>query len=280
MEQRMITIYCLIEEFMRSIEYKDHKLAETTASEVLFIGYLAVHDFNGNYFKAHYYVMGMKLVSPIEYSRFIRRINQLEKEIEQLFVFLSELFKQLNGSQIYSVDSFPVEICQIQREKRSKLWRDISLKGYNASKQKYFYGFKVHMVVTTNQEPVSCYISEGSLHDTTASYEFLPTLPKNSIVIGDKGYISGKLERFLAQFGIEISALKRKNMKKDPTHKIKRKIRKGVETAFSVITSKFGKVIKATSIRGFLVKLKLFILAYSIDKFFMLSKSQQKLAFN
>ena len=114
--------------------------------------------------------MGMKLVSPIEYSRFIRRINQLEKEIEQLFVFLSELFKQLNGSQIYSVDLFPVEICQIQREKRSKLWRDISLKGYNASKQKYFYGFKVHMVVTTDQEPVSCYISEGSIHDTTASY--------------------------------------------------------------------------------------------------------------
>ena len=55
MEQKMITIYCLIEEFIKSIEYKDHVLAETTASEVLFIGYLAVHDFNGNYFKAHYY---------------------------------------------------------------------------------------------------------------------------------------------------------------------------------------------------------------------------------
>jgi len=281
MEQRMITIYCLIEEFLKGVMgKKEHKLAEISDSEVLFLGYLAVSDFNGNYSKAHYYGMGMKLVSPIEYSRFIRRINQLEKEIEQLFLFLSEVFKQVNGLQIYSVDSFPVEICQIQREKRSKLWRDISLKGYNASKEKYFYGFKVHMVVTTNQEPVSCYISEGSLHDTTASYKFLPTLPKNSIVIGDKGYISGRLENFLAQFGIELSTLKRKNMKEDPTHKIKRKIRKGVETVFSVITSKFGKVIKATSIRGFLVKLKLFILAYSIDRFFMLSKSQQKLAFN
>jgi len=106
------------------------------------------------------------------------------------------------------------------------------------------------MVVTTNQEPVVCYISEGSMHDTTASYKFLPNLPKNSIVIGDKGYISGKLERFLAQFGIELSTLKRKNMTKDSLHKIKRKIRKGVETAFSVITAKFSKVIKATSIRG------------------------------
>jgi hypothetical protein len=46
----------------------------------------------------------------------------------------------------------------VQREKRSKLWRDSSLKGYNASKAKYFYGFKLHMVVTTNQESVSVYL--------------------------------------------------------------------------------------------------------------------------
>ena len=281
MEQRMITIYCLIEEFLKGVMRKEeHKLAEISDSEVLFLGYLAMADFNGNYTKAHYYGMGMKLVNEVEYSRFIRRINQLEEEIGELFVFLSELFKKLNGSQIYSVDSFPVEICQIQREKRSRLWRDVSLKGYNASKKKYFYGFKVHMVVTTNQEPVSCYISEGSMHDTTASYKFLPTLPKNSIVIGDKGYISRKLEKFLAQFGIELSALKRKNMEQNPNHKSKRKIRKGVESAFSVITAKFGKVIRATSIRGFLVKLKLFILAYSIDKFLKLSLTHQKLVFN
>jgi len=88
MEHKMITIYCLIEEFMKNIKYKDHILAEITASEVLFIGYLAVSDFNGNYAKAHYYVMGMGLVTKIEYSRFIRRLNKLEEEIEKLFLFL------------------------------------------------------------------------------------------------------------------------------------------------------------------------------------------------
>jgi hypothetical protein len=69
-------------------------------------------------------------------------------------------------------------------------------------------------------------------------------------------------------------------MTKDPDYYIKRRIRKGVETAFSVITAKFGKVIKATSIGGFLIKLKLFITAYSIDMFFKLDESKQKLAFN
>jgi len=164
------------------------------------------------------------------------------------------------------VDSFPVEICQIQREKRAKLWQDVSLKGYNSSKRRFFYGFKVHMVVTTEREPIFCYISVGSKHDITASYNFLPTLPANSIVIGDKGYISNKLASFLAKFGIKLSPIPRKNMKRDDSYKLKKRIRKGIETAFSVITSKFGKVIKATSINGFLVKLKLCVLSYSIDK--------------
>ena len=64
------------------------------------------------------------------------------------------------------------------------------------------------------------------------------------------------------------------------TSVIKRKIRKGIETAFSVITDKFGKVIKATSIGGFLTKLKLFLLSYSIDCFVKLDKKQQMLLFN
>ena len=226
---------------------KEHKLSKISNAEILLIGYLAVSDFNGNYFKAHKYSINLRLVTSIDYSRFIRRINRLRWEIEQIFMFLGEIFKRLSGLQIYSVDSFPVEICQIQREKRARLWQDISLKGYNSSKRRFLYGFKVHMVVTTEQEPVSCYISVGSEHDVTASYNFLPTLPTNSIVIGDKGYISHKLATFLAKFGINLSPIPRKNMKKDNSSKVKKKIRKGVETAFSVITSKFGKVIKATS---------------------------------
>jgi len=43
MEQRMITIYCLIEEFIKGVMGKEeHVLSEISDSEVLFLGYLAV----------------------------------------------------------------------------------------------------------------------------------------------------------------------------------------------------------------------------------------------
>ena len=104
--------------------------------------------------------------------------------------------------------------------------------------------------------------------------------PKNSIVIDNKGYVSDDLDNFLSKFGIKLSPIFRKNMKKDNEYLIKRKIRKIIETAFSIITGKFGKVIKATSIGGFLIKLKLFILTYSFDCFLKLDKDKQNLLFN
>jgi len=99
------------------------------------------------------------------------------------------------------------------------------------------------MVVNTNKEPIYFYISEGSMHDVTAAYNFLPYLPSNSIVIGDKGYVSDNLKNFLKKFGIELSPILRKNMENDNEYLTKRKIRKGIETAFSIITEKFGKHI-------------------------------------
>jgi hypothetical protein len=188
--------------------------------------------------------------------------------MENIFLIIGNIFSKLEKSKIYSIDSFPVQLCDITREKRSRLWNDKQFKGYNASKKRFVYGLKVHMIVNTNKEPIFFYISDASTHDITASYKFAFNLPENSILIGDKGYVSKKLDSFLKQFNINLSPIFRKNMKNDDEYFIKRKIRKGVETAFSVITSKFCKYIRATSISGFLTKLKLFLLAYSLDSLY------------
>ena len=282
MERDIITVYCLIDEYLKLAGIKDDVRAEISNAEVLMIGYMAVNDFNGNYFKAHQYVKMMHLVKEIDYTRFLRRLVKINNVLSTLFLFLGSLFQRLNGAKIYSVDSFPVELCQITRQSRVRLWSNPSLKGYNASKGRFFYGFKVHMVVTTDKEPVMVHISQGSIHDVRAGYQFIQYLPANSIAIGDKGYVSSKLEAFLKRFDIVLAPIGRNNMSKvnKEDYFIKRRIRKGVETAFSMITAKFGKVIKATTIGGFLTKLRLFITAYAINCFLKLSDDKKALLFN
>jgi len=49
MKQRIITVYCLIDEYLKAIGIKDDIRAEVSNSEILLVGYLA----NGNYRKAH-----------------------------------------------------------------------------------------------------------------------------------------------------------------------------------------------------------------------------------
>ena len=56
MERDIITVYCLIDEYLKLSGIKDDVRAEISNAEVLLIGYMAVNDFNGNYFKAHQYV--------------------------------------------------------------------------------------------------------------------------------------------------------------------------------------------------------------------------------
>lgn len=84
MERYIITVYCLIDEYLKLSGIKDDIRAEISNAEVLMIGYMAVNDFNGNYFKAHQYIM-MHLVKEINYTRFLRRLAKINEVLASLF---------------------------------------------------------------------------------------------------------------------------------------------------------------------------------------------------
>ena len=48
MERDIITVYCLIDEYLKASGIKDDVRAEISNAEVLLIGYMAVNDFSGN----------------------------------------------------------------------------------------------------------------------------------------------------------------------------------------------------------------------------------------
>lgn len=125
---------------------KDDVRAKICNAEVLTMGYMAVRYFHGNYYSAHQFYMSMRLSYPIDYSRFIRRFNNLHYVIDYSFHTLSEVFYKTAKSTIYSVNSFPVEVCKLERSSTCNIYNHKDMKGYNASKKRFFYGFKVHNV--------------------------------------------------------------------------------------------------------------------------------------
>lgn len=91
---------------------------------------------------------------------------------------------------------------------------------------------------------------------------------RGKTVIADKGYVSGKFAEKMGKRGVKFIAIKRKNMiKSEEEAKYYRrlsKLRRRIETLFS-IGENFGlRFIRAVSRRGLVVKIILSLLAFNI----------------
>jgi hypothetical protein len=85
-----------------------------------------------------------------------------------LFALLGEQWKAVNVQSIYVIDSFPVATCDNIRIKRSRRYQGEDYRGYIPSKRRYFYGLRVHLVVTAAGQPVAFFLLPGADNDTGA----------------------------------------------------------------------------------------------------------------
>lgn len=98
----------------------------------------------------------------LERSRFNRRSRQL--------IWLLQLIRQAMNDQVSSnniviMDSFPLPLCQSVRNHRASIFEGVADIGYNASKHQWFYGFKVHMLVTLSGYILNYIVTSASVHD-------------------------------------------------------------------------------------------------------------------
>ena len=92
------------------------------------------------------------------------------------------------------IDSFPVAVCDNIRIRRAKLYRDETYRGYQASKRRYFYGLKIHLMVTSAGQPVECVLTPGSVADVQVLRSYAYDLPPGSVVYADKAYNDYEIE--------------------------------------------------------------------------------------
>lgn len=178
----------------------------------------------------------------IDRTVYNRRKRRLSGFMEKIRVSLSEKFNQFE--EYFIVDSMPLEACKLSRSSRSKICKESFYsspdKGFCASQQMYFYGYKLHAVCSVQGVFKSLDISKASVHDIHYLNDVKAQLA-DCVLLGDKGYLSAEHQLDLFESAkIKLETPMRTNQynyKKQPY--LFRKVRKRIETLFSQLCDQF-----------------------------------------
>ena len=271
-EDCTIAIYVIVDDILKNLGHKEHKLRQVNDSMILTTAMIASLYFGSNYSKAIGYMKAHHCKEMLSESRFNRRLTSAESLLEHLFFVLAEVYKSQNPLDIYLLDTFPVSVCHNIRIGRCRLLKGEQFRGKNTSKRVYFYGFKVAMIITETGWPVEFSLIPASFAEQSALKGLQFNLSSGSRVIGDAGFKDYTFEDNLAHYDqIQLLACRNKgSLRADNlvVKTMKEVSRKFVETTFSLITKLFPKSIHAVTIKGFSIKIALFNIAFSMHQFF------------
>ena len=187
---------------------KRNRQSRLSESEIITI-LILFHSSKYTDFKAFYTlsILGhLKLYFPnaVSYNRFV----ELKRSVVIPMLFLLHSMKRKNAG-IYFIDSTPLKVCHIKREKQNKVFKNIAKK--SNSTMGWYFGFKLHLVINNYGEIMSVNLTESTCDDRSV----VQILTKNLLgkLIGDKGYIKSELFEDLFERGLELVTKIRKNMK-------------------------------------------------------------------
>jgi len=98
------------------------------------------------------------------------------------------------------LDSMPIIVAKSARSGRAKVASEICNKGYNSSREEYYYGVKVHSIAQKRYEtlpiPIGTLVSPASCPDITCAKEWLWNF-RNLVIFCDKAYIDSEWSKDL-----------------------------------------------------------------------------------
>lgn len=274
MYDNVVALYCITDDLLKAIGHCDDRRRQLTDAEVITTALTAALYFGGNIESARLLMQQTGLMpNMLTKSRLCRRLHQVEELTVSLFHQLGWWFKQANTSMQYLLDSFPVELCDNIRIKRCRLAQGEKWRGKCAAKRRYFYGVKVHIITTDAGLPVEFAFMPGRAADVRGLDVLAVELPPGSELFMDSGYTDYAAEDAAGESdGVRFSVCRKKNSKRydEPAEAYyKVMMRKRIETVFSEITRLFPKRIHAVTLKGFLMKVSFFIIAFTLDRAFI-----------
>ena len=273
MDIKIITIFVLCDELLQASKHQEEASCKVSDAEIMTTAVCATLFFGGNFERTGAFLR-MSRAIPIQLSRsqFNRRLHRLKPQFALLFEILGQAWKKQNRDATYLIDTFPVPVCDNIRIRRARLYQEEAYRGYTPSKRRYFYGLKIHLMITASGHPVELFFTPGSVGDVDGLQLFAFDLPEGSTIYADKAYNDYTSEDLLEEAcGIHLMPLRKKNSKRAlPAYIefVQQYQRKRIETAGSLLERLLPKHIHAVTSKGFELKLFLFVLAYSISGLF------------
>ena len=189
MDDKIIATFCLCDDLLKAMHHQEDHQCQMNDAEIMTTALIASLCFRGNHESAramlqqHGYIPSM-----LSKSRFSRRLHRMKDLFLILFDLLGQSWKTLNTEAIYVIDSLPIAVCDNIRIRRAKIYSHEDFRGYQASKKRYFYGLKIHLMVTQDGQPVECFLTPGGFGDVDALKYYAYELPDGAIIYADKAY--------------------------------------------------------------------------------------------
>ena len=275
MDTAVVATYCLTDDLLQAVGHDECSRRRVSDAEVITTALVAVRLFSGNFvsarafLKSHGYIPKM-----LSKSQFNRRLHRAAPLLRLLFALLAEVHKKQTEEDVYLIDSFPIPACDNVRISRCRIYQGEAkeaFRGYIASKRRFFFGLKIHLLVSSEGRPVEVSLAPGSASDVRVMKRFDFELPDGSVVYGDKAYNDYDFEDLLAGAGeVKLLPLRKKNSKRAVpafVRYLQHAYRKQVETTGSNIERRLPASIHAVTSEGFELKVFLFVLSISFDAF-------------
>jgi hypothetical protein len=196
------------------------------------------------FIQANYLDWFPHLLDQSQYNRRARRLRFLLNKLRQDWA--NQLGVQWD--QHFLLDTTPVPVVGYRRDKGHSHFRGSADYGYCAARRMKYYGYKLVMLTTLEGIPYSFELVPAHTDEREAADEILDTLPADSQVWSDKGFIAQDWQLQWQAQGVYVWTTKRDNQKEqNPTafDQLLNQVRERIEGAFDIL-KEGGRSIEKT----------------------------------
>lgn len=259
----IITVFVVFDEVCDTFLGTPKYCPKMIPAEVMTVAVVAARYFHDNLERALVILRQCGYVTParcLSVSRFNRQLHYYADFLDFCLQVLMELALQ---QEAFIIASLPVPVCKRARARRCRKVRGRCYCGYCSAKAEKFFGWRLHLICTSQGLPVAFVLLPAAFHDLTPLYELTVDLPPKAVLFGDKAYNYGAGEAFLAGEGLRLVPIRRENMEPHDwaDEYDLRLYRKGNETVNSQLESMGLEHLRARTNAGLEIKVRASLIA-------------------